>query len=103
MAGKTSAAAIPTNPINFMRIDCALVAALTRSATGLDQRPPLRTPMTAIRKSERPPATAGYGRSATVECNQPADGRFVTPNRLMISHIAAAETVKSGPSHGRIA
>jgi hypothetical protein len=62
MAGKSSAAAIAMNPINFMRIDCALVVADKVRYAGPDQRPPLRTRMTAIRKSERPPATADYGR-----------------------------------------
>ena len=65
-AAPSSAAAIPMNPIIPMRIDCALVVPLTRSATGLDQRPPLTTRMTAVRKSKRPPATAGYGPTPAV-------------------------------------
>ncbi len=34
MSGKSSAAIMPVNSINFMRIDYAIVAALTLSAMG---------------------------------------------------------------------
>lgn len=36
MSGKSSAAIMPMNSINFIRTDCAIVAALTLSAMGSD-------------------------------------------------------------------
>jgi hypothetical protein len=56
MAGKSSDATVPMNPINFMRVDCAFVAALTRSAMGRDHltrrtsRASARGPITAVRE-----------------------------------------------------